>query len=416
MSASVKARRLRGLISIEKGKPPLIQPYHGSDSEVYLSPQLLRGKTAMGETVKVGSNAVHAEQGDTIIIWDGANSGEILLGRPGVVPSTMARINHDARFLPQYFYYALKRWEHYLKAQTSGSRVQHVDRELLENLEILDLSAPVQQRIAETLIATDQAIDSTERLVAKAGLIRAGLLVDLLTNGVDEAGEIRTEHTHVFRDSTVGRIPAEWEVCALGSVADISSGATLGGPPTGPNTVELPYLRVANVQDGYLDLREVKSIRVPSASVNKYLLQPGDVLMNEGGDFDKLGRGTVWRGEIDRCLHQNHVFKVRPHAGVLDSDFLAAVSASSYGKSFFILASKQSTNLASINATQLRAFPIPRPDYDEQLRIVEILHKQTAAVDMVARQLAKLRAMREGLVQDLLSGRKQLEEITGEQR
>ncbi len=304
MTADGQARKLRGLISIEKGKPPLTQPYHGSDAEVYLTPQLLRGRVATGETVKPGSRPVRAKQGDTIVIWDGANSGEILLGRPGVVPSTMARINHDPQFQPRYFYYALKRWEHYLKAQTSGSRVQHVDRELLENLEILEMPAQAQNRISDTLTAVDLAIEQTERLVAKQGLIRAGLLVDLLTKGVDEAGEIRTEDTHDFRDSAIGRIPADWEVSALGSVADISSGVTLGGQHSGPNTVELPYLRVANVQDGYLDLREVKIIRVPSASVNKYLLRPGDVLMNEGGDFDKLGRGTVWRGEIDQCLHQ----------------------------------------------------------------------------------------------------------------
>ena len=136
----------------------------------------------------------------------------------------------------------------------------------------------------------------------------------------------------------------------------------------GRNTVELPYLRVANVQDGYLDLSSVNMIRIPKSHVEKYLLRVGDVLMNEGGDFDKLGRGSVWKGAIHNCLHQNHVFKVRPKSGVLASDYLAAVSASPYGKAFFVLASKQSTNLASINSTQLKSFPIPLPAYNEQLK------------------------------------------------
>jgi type I restriction enzyme S subunit len=178
---------------------------------------------------------------------------------------------------------------------------------------------------------------------------------------------------------------------------------TLGAKHIGAATVELPYLRVANVQDGYLDLREVKTVRLPAATVEKYVLRPGDVLMNEGGDFDKLGRGAVWQGEIDPCLHQNHVFKVRPRRLVLSSEYLAAVSASSYGKAFFVLASKQSTNLASINATQLRAFPIPKPEYDEQERIVEAIRRHSAHRQMLMSQATKLEAMRQGLLSDLLA-------------
>jgi len=153
--------------------------------------------------------------------------------------------------------------------------------------------------------------------------------------------------------------------------------------------VELPYLRVANVQDGHLDLDVIKTVAVSHEDVARFSLQPGDVLFTEGGDFDKLGRGTVWRGEIPNCLHQNHVFAVRPSPSKLLPEFLAALASSAHGRRYFQLSSKQSTNLASINSTQLKDFPVPLPSLDLQRKIAEILRTWDAALE----KLTALRAL-----------------------
>ena len=79
----------------------------------------------------------------------------------------------------------------------------------------------------------------------------------------------------------------------------IAGGVTLGRSISGSGTVELPYLRVANVQDGFIDTREMKTVRILRTELDRYRLRAGDVLMTEGGDFDKLGRGSVWDGSID---------------------------------------------------------------------------------------------------------------------
>ena len=123
--------------------------------------------------------------------------------------------------------------------------------------------------------------------------------------------------------------------------------------------VRLPYLRVANVQDGYLDLAEIATIEIAVTEVGRYLLQPGDVLMNEGGDFDKLGRGYIWRGEIAPCSHQNHVFAVRPRR--VSPEWLNAIPGSAYAQFYFKTRSKQSTNLASISSTNLMELPVILP-------------------------------------------------------
>src|SRR5687767_11482999 len=135
----------------------------------------------------------------------------------------------------------------------------------------------------------------------------------------------------VATTSQKGNSPADWPVYRLDEVSEIGSGVTLGRDLEGGPVVELPYLRVENVQDGFLDLTEIKTVRVRPNEVERFSLRSKDVLMTEGGDFDKLGRGAVWTGEIAPCLHQNHIFRARTDGRLLVSEFLAALIASDYG-------------------------------------------------------------------------------------
>lgn len=173
-----------------------------------------------------------------------------------------------------------------------------------------------------------------------------------------------------------------WPVVPLGEVAEVRAGVTLGRRLTG-DTASLPYLRVANVQDGFLDLTTVKSVVVLRSEVDKWRLERGDILVTEGGDWDKLGRGTVWGGEIEGCIHQNHILRIRVPQAEFEPRFVSAALGSPIGKEYFRAASKQTTNLASINQRQLKAFPLPRPRINEQRRIL-------AAVDQASERAAAL--------------------------
>ncbi|KZC15440.1 hypothetical protein RHOFW510R12_04865 [Rhodanobacter sp. FW510-R12] len=159
---------------------------------------------------------------------------------------------------------------------------------------------------------------------------------------------------------------------------------------------------MANVQDGHLNLAKVKTIWVERDQIDRYRLKRGDVLMTEGGDFDKLGRGDVWREQIPLCLHQNHVFVVRPDQNRLDSGFLAAMAASEYGRNYFLSCAKRSTNLASINATQLKAFPVLLPCLEEQRGIAAALATWDAAIATTERLLANSLEQKQGLLGRLL--------------
>jgi type I restriction enzyme S subunit len=122
------------------------------------------------------------------------------------------------------------------------------------------------------------------------------------------------------------------EYVSLGNIADIKAGVTLGRRNLRGPLIRLPYLRVANVQDGHLDLDFVKEIGILENEKEKWLLQDGDILLTEGGGWDKLGRGTVWRNEILKCIHQNHIFRVRVNQADYNPYFLCAFIGSTYGK------------------------------------------------------------------------------------
>ena len=164
----------------------------------------------------------------------------------------------------------------------------------------------------------------------------------------------------------------------LREVAAIVSGATKGRKIDPVDAVEVPYLRVANVQDGFLRLVEIKTMTIRRGEEQQYALAPGDLVMTEGGDPDKLGRAAVWSGEIAYCAHQNHVFRVRPRVEVVLTDYLRDVAGSEYGKAYFLSIAKRTTGIASINKTQLGGFPVPVPPLDLQRRYAETVEAARA--------------------------------------
>ncbi len=185
-----------------------------------------------------------------------------------------------------------------------------------------------------------------------------------------------------MKDSGVpwlGEVPAHWEVTRLKFVASVQSGIAKGKDNQGKETITVPYLRVANVQDGHLALEQVTMIDIEPEQLNRYRLQVGDVLMNEGGDFDKLGRGAIWNGEIDDCIHQNHVFAVRPHA--VSPRWLNQIAGSRYAQFYFMGRSKQSTNLASISSTNIMELPVLLPPVEEQVAILAFLDDENTRLD-----------------------------------
>jgi type I restriction enzyme S subunit len=183
-------------------------------------------------------------------------------------------------------------------------------------------------------------------------------------------------------------LPRSWAWTTLGEIADVVGGATVDRKRKPVDPITVPYLRVANVQRGRVDLSEVKSITVEQSLAKKLSLKIGDLLLNEGGDRDKIGRGWVWEGSVPLMIHQNHVFRAR----LLDSSFnpyFFSHYSNELGRRYFIDEGKQTTNLASISLSKITLLPVPVPPPAEA---AEILRRVTEALSAADDTLAMLDA------------------------
>jgi len=260
-----------------------------------------------------------------------------------------------------------------------------IDQGSIGGLPILLPPLPEQEKIAAILTAVDDKLDVISRQIQATQTLKQGLMQTLFSRGVG------------CQDAN------DWPVLSLQELAEVRTGVAKGKKGL-KAPVELPYLRVANVQAGHIDLTEVKTIEVEATQVQRYALQPGDVLMTEGGDFDKLGRGDVWEGQISPCLHQNHVFSVRPAPDKLNSYYLAALAASDYGRRYFLSCAKRTTNLASINSSQLKAFPVLLPSLKVQEEIAKIVDAVNTKITVLEEKRTAHQTLKRGLMQKLLTG------------
>jgi type I restriction enzyme, S subunit len=283
--------------------------------------------------------------------------------------------------------------------QESWQRLQpHFGRLVFEPSDVDDVVAELKNLAVRGLLALASSDPvNVERIKADSSALRAEYLT---------AGLMRRQKLVGQTESDVS-YPEHWTVTAFDEVAVVIGGVTKGRNLRGKRTLVCPYLSVANVQRGYFKLTGLKSIEIAEDELTKYVVHEGDLLITEGGDWDKVGRTAIWRGGVQNCLHQNHVFKARVSSDHLLNEWVELVFNSGVGRDYFAGASKQTTNLASINMTQLRGFPLPVPPLDEQRRILKKLADLTAQCNTWRDQLdkkAKLSSLLASVVVSNLTG------------
>jgi len=269
-----------------------------------------------------------------------------------------------------------------------------------------------QQRIADYLnkmcAEIGAVLEKTRASIEEYKKLKQAVITQAVTKGI--RGDRPMKDSGI---EWIGDIPAEWRKTQLRHCAAIKSGITLGKKYEKTDSlVERPYLRVTNVQDGYVDLSVLTTIEVTQDEDLKYRLRAGDVLMTEGGDRDKLGRGCVWRGEIEPCLHQNHIFAVQTSKDTLLPEFLEYLTVSDVGRSYFDVTAIKTTNLACTSSSKVLAFTIPLPSVEEQAEIVEALNTKCAGIDaLVAKKqqyLTEIENYKKSLIYEYVTGKKEV--------
>lgn len=230
-------------------------------------------------------------------------------------------------------------------------------------------------------------------------------LSHIITHGLNP--EVTMKKTNI---RWISSIPNHWECVPLKRCAKVRSGITLGKKyPSGTHLIDVPYLRVANVQNGHVVLDSVTTLKVTPEEAQQFQLPEGCVLMTEGGDRDKLGRGCVWNGEIAKCIHQNHIFAVTVNDDVLYNKWLEFVSASDVGRIYFDLTAIRTTNLACTNASKVMALPVPLPPRYEQEIISTELQKIMSEFDCIHNslksQIELLHELKARIIADVVTGK-----------
>lgn len=251
-----------------------------------------------------------------------------------------------------------------------------------------------QKAIASVLRQVDSGLVKQSELLKVLRELKHAAMHELFARGLRGEAQKETEF---------GPVPENWRIHSLDEVATVQTGVAKGRRVTAAEMLTVPYLRVANVQDGHLDLREIKSIEIRRSELQRFLLQDGDVVLTEGGDFDKLGRGFIWRGQIQNCVHQNHVFAVRVDRTKLVPEFMAYLAQCPYGRAYFLKVAHKTTNLASINTTKLKAFPVLVPEVAEQREIVAIFDEMDRKISFHQQKRTVLEDLFKSLLHKLMT-------------
>jgi type I restriction enzyme S subunit len=273
----------------------------------------------------------------------------------------------------RFLYYTLPFLLDIIHKLTYSTTVKHLSTNDILNSYLVYPSEDAQNSIVNYLdhkcSLIDSIIEKQKAVIEKLKLYKQSIITEAVTKGLDPTVKMKPSGI-----DWIGEIPEVWEIAKLKYFASLRSGITLGKKyDSGSELLEYPYLRVANVQFGHIDLSDVTTILTTNEDAQKYLLQVGEVLMTEGGDRDKLGRGCIWQGEIDNCLHQNHIFAIRTDAEKLNAYYFYYITASDVGRNYFDITAKKTTNLASTNSTTILDFAFPIPPIKEQNLIIKNL-------------------------------------------
>ena len=307
-----------------------------------------------------------------------------------------------------FSYYVLFASKMILQAKGKGTTFTELSTGDLGSHVVPSLPLPEQHAIATFLdretARIDALIERKQRFIELLEEKRQALITQAVTKGLDPDVEMKDSGVE-----WLGDVPVHWQLTRLKFLSTLQTGLTLGKKYGDQPLVTRPYLRVANVQEGYFDLTTITEIAIPPKDVTKYELLSGDVLMTEGGDFDKLGRGYVWEGQIPDCLHQNHIFAVRLTQSKLKPHFLAVLLTSAHGKNYFTSTSQQTTNLATTNSTKLRNFSVFLPPLAEQEEIIAFIQNQSGIVQGlitgVKKSIEKLHEYRTALISAAVTGK-----------
>ncbi|HLT53008.1 MAG TPA: restriction endonuclease subunit S [Flavobacteriaceae bacterium] len=302
----------------------------------------------------------------------------------------------------EYLYFDLLNILYYINANYfQGSGLKHLQKKDLKKHQILfPKSLTEQTQIATILSKVDEAITQTEQLIAKYTRIKTGLMQDLLTKGIDENGNIRSEETHEFKDSPLGRIPKEWECKLLGdnNIIELHNNKRkpISSKERGHMIGDFPYYGATGIID----------------MLNEFRVDGEFVLFGEDGDHF-----LKWVYQ-EQTILTNGKFNVSNHAHIVKGTAKCSTKWIHYffcHRDITFYLTRQGAGRFKLNKTSLFSLPILLPrSKNEQNAIISRIEKVNEYSDNLDIHLNKLQSLKTGLMQDLLSGKVRVKHLIKE--
>jgi len=358
--------------------------------------------------------------GDVLYIKDGATTGIAVnnpLQEPFSMLSSVALLKPDRDVLDENF---LCRWLNSPEAvasmtgQMGGSAIRRLTLKKIgaSSMPIAPLSeqrrivAKLDRLSARSAAARDH-LARTAKLAARAkqailaSAFCGDLSLDWRTSGT--IGAVATDRTGIDgRVPDLGDIPKIWAWRAIGSVAEVSGGLTKNRKRM-EMELKAPYLRVANVYANELRLDDVAEIGCSYAEFRRSALAAGDLLVVEGnGSKDQIGRVAMWSGEVEGCLHQNHLIRVRSGSTV-SSRYLLYWMLSPNGRIAIETVASSSSGLHTLSLSKVKGMPVPLCSHDEQDEIVRRIEAAFARIDRLTEEATRAAHLLDRLDERLLA-------------
>jgi type I restriction enzyme S subunit len=302
---------------------------------------------------------------------------------------------------PEFAYYNVLFNIDKVKNLGEGTTFAEISKTALSTVAIpFPKSKPEQTKIAEILSTVDRAIEQTEALIAKQQRLKTGLMQDLLTRGIDEHGNLRSEQTHPFKDSPLGRIPVEWEVKQIKDLGLVVTGNTPSEFAFADDHQSAPFITPADVGVTSAIQKTTRSFGKTSATSVRMIPAGSICVVCIGSTIGKIG---VTVGEAATNQQINTVI---PHESKT-SEFLLHSMLLYLPSQLRKEAGLQAVPIVNKSTFERLLIAIPR-DSKEAIEIQRQISSPAAIAESGTRNLVKLRSLKTALMQDLLTGRKRV--------
>ena len=319
--------------------------------------------------------------GDVLISWSASLGVYIWHGEKAVLNQHIFKVVFDKEKISKdFFVHQVGLILENAASDAHGATMKHLTKPVFDALPFYLPPYEKQCEIAEVLDKVTSLISLRKQQLAK----------------LDEL--VKARFVETFGDMLLNSLG--WSEKPLECLADIVSGITKGRKTTETDLQEVPYMAVSNVKNGYIDWTTVKTILVTRQEMEQYRLLPGDILMTEGGDPDKVGRGAIIKKPLENSIHQNHIFRVRLDESELLPSFFAEYLQHQKAKRYFLGCAKQTTGIASINMRQLKVLPVLLPPFFLQNEFATFAERVDQQKQTVQQSLEKLELMKKALMQE----------------